>query len=156
MCFPTLSPMKALTIITLCLTVLVLGLLGARYGSGFKLAAPPSQEPPPPSPPLQPGDVGPVVQLDPFVVSETDEDGEHMNTVTFEVEVSDPQARDDFKARTSEIRSAILTVLADTRLSDIGDPEDFANLKKKVRARVESIVPADNVRRILITEFLSL
>jgi flagellar basal body-associated protein FliL len=148
--------MKFLTFISVCLAIVALGVLVVRYGHGFTFSTPP------PSPPAVPtegqgvGDVGPVVRLEPFVMSDVNDDGEHMSTVTFEVEVNDAQARDILKSRTSEIRSAILTVLADTKLSDIGVPEDFANLKKKVQSRIEDIVPDQVVRRVLITEFLSL
>jgi flagellar basal body-associated protein FliL len=97
-----------------------------------------------------------VVQFEPFVVSDWEGNGEHVSTVTFEVEVSDPAGRDALKSHTSEIRSAILTVLADAKLSDIGAPEDFAALKMKVQGRVQSLLPNHAVRRVLITEFLSL
>ena len=147
--------MKYLKIISVYLVVLTLGALVVRYGRGFKVSTLPSPLPAP-TEGQGLGDVGPVVRLEPFVVSDANTDGEHMNTVTFEVEVADAQSRDVFKSRTSEIRSAILTVLADAKLSDIGDPEDFTNLKKKVQSRIEDILPADIVRRVLITEFLSL
>ncbi len=141
-------------VVILVLAVLVAGVLVARYGRSLSLTVP--------SPPTGAastdgdgtGDVGPVVGLDPFVVS--DDDGEHASTVTFEIEVSDAQGRDIVKSRTSQIRSAILSVLADTKLSDIGDPEDLAYLKKKVQGSVQSLVPDHVVRRVLITEFLSL
>jgi flagellar basal body-associated protein FliL len=148
--------MKSLTIISVLLAIVALGVLVARYGRDFRFSPP---APPPAAVPAEGdgvGDVGPVVRLEPFVMSDVNNDGEHMNTVTFEVEVNDPHGRDILKSRTSEIRSAILTVLADTKLSDIGDPEDFTNLKKRVQSRIENILPADVVRRVLITEFLSL
>jgi flagellar basal body-associated protein FliL len=100
------------------------------------------------------GDVGPVVRFEPFLVSEGD--GQHYSTVTFEVEVSDNDGRDAIKLRTSAMRSAILTVLADTKLSDVGVPEDFEILKKKVQDRIQSVLPDYPVRRVLITQFLSL
>jgi len=147
--------MKFATVLSLVLAVLALGVLAVRYHQTFKLSAPPSELPVPAQGEGQ-GDVGPVVKLEPFVLSESGDDGQHMNTVTFEVEVNDAQGRDLFKSRTSEIRSAILTVLADTKLSDVGDPEDFTNLKKRVQDRVQSILPGETIRRVLITEFLSL
>jgi flagellar basal body-associated protein FliL len=148
--------MKFLTFISVCLAIAALGVLTARYGGGFRLSAAPPSPLPVPTEGQGLGDVGPVVRFEPFVMSEVNNDGQHMNTVTFEVEVSDAQGRDILKSRTSEIRSAILTILADTKLSDIGVPEDFTNLKKKVQSRIEEIVPDQVVRRVLITEFLSI
>lgn len=148
--------MKFLTFISVCLAVVALGVLIARYGRDFKVSAPPPSPLPMPTEGQGLGDVGPVVRFEPFVISDANNDGQHMNTVTFEVEVNDAQGRDILKSRTSEIRSAILTILADAKLSDIGDPEDFTNLKKKVQSRIEDLLPADIVRRVLITEFLSL
>jgi flagellar basal body-associated protein FliL len=148
--------MKSLMIISLVLVVLTVGALAVRYGGGFKLAAapPPAGELPAEGQGL--GDVGPVVKLDPFVVSSAESSEQHMSTVTFEVEVADAEARDAIKARSSAVRSAILNVLADTKLNDIGDPEDFAALKNKVQRRLQSVLPEHIVRRVLITEFLSL
>lgn len=148
--------MKLLKVISLYLALLTLGVLIVRYGRGFKVSAPPPTPRPAPTEGQVTDGVGPVVRLDPFVMSDVNSDGEHMSTVTFEVEVADAQARSIFRSRASEIRSAVLTVLADTKLSDMGDPEDFTNLKRKVQSRIETIVPADLIRHVLITEFLSL
>lgn len=147
--------MKLVKPISLVLALLAVGLLVARYGRSFTLGLQPSPKAPVPALEAPSNDVGPVVRLDPFVVSEGDSD-RHMATVTFEVEVSDNRARDAVKSHTSAIRSAILTVLADTKLNDIGDPEDLNRLKERVQGRVQSILPARLVRRVLITEFLSL
>ena len=147
--------MMPFKIIGLVLAVLVVGLLAARYGGSFMLSVPPSSEGSAPAEGTGSGDVGPVVRFEPFVVSEWEGNEQHVGTVTFEVEVSDASGRDAAKSRTSEIRSAILAVLADTKLSDIGDPEDFAVLKKKVQGRVQSLLPEHLVRQVLITEFLS-
>jgi flagellar basal body-associated protein FliL len=148
--------MMPFKVIGLVLAVPVVGLLVARCDGGFKLSVPSSAEGPAPAEGTGLGDVGPVVRLDPFVVSEFEGNGEHVSTVTFELEVSDPSGRDAVKSRTSEIRSAILAVLADTKLSDLGDPQDFAALKKKVQSRVQSLLPNHLVRSVLITEFLSM
>jgi len=148
-----MTPFK---IISLVLALLVVGLLAARYGGGFKLSVPIASEGLSPAESTGLGEVGPVVRLEPFVVSELEGNGEHVSTVTFEVEVSDTSGRDAVKSRTSEIRSVILSVLADTKLSDVGDQEDFAALKKKVQGRVQSLLPEHLVRRVLITEFLSM
>ena len=142
-------------VISLVLAVPVVGLLAARSGGGFKLSMPFSSEGPSLAEGTGLGEVGPVVRLDPFVVSEWEGNEQHVSTVTFEVEVSDTSGRDAIKSRTSQIRSAILAVLADTQLSEVGDPEDFTALKKKVQGRVQSLLPDHLVRRVLMTEFLS-
>ena len=148
--------MKSLKIIAVLLALLAAVVLAVRYGGDFKLSTPYATARPVGAEGTVPGDVGPVVRLEPFVVSEIAGQGEHTSTVTFEVEVSDARGQSVFKSRTSAIRSAILTVLADTKLSDIGDPEDLATLKRRVQQRVQSILPEHLVRRVLITEFLSL
>ncbi len=148
--------MTPIKVISLVLAVLVVGLLAARYGGGFKLSLPFSSEVPASAEGTGLGEVGPVVRFEPFVVSDCEGNGQHVSTVTFEVEVSDTSGRDAVKSRLSGIRSAILSVLADTKLSDTGNPEGFASLKKKVQGRVQSLLPNHLVRRVLITEFLSL
>ncbi len=146
----------SIKVISLVLAMLAVGVLAARHGRSFRLSIPPPSTGPVPVEGGGLGDVGPVVVLDPFLVSEVEGEGEHVSKVTFEVEVNDAQGRDIFKSRTSQIRSAILTVLADTRLNDIGDSEDLGLLKKMVQGRIQSLLPDHVVRRVLITEFLSL
>jgi flagellar basal body-associated protein FliL len=148
--------MKPVSIIGVVLALLAAGALAVRYGGDFRLSTPSATAQPATAGGEGAGDVGPVVRLEPFVVSEVAGEGQHTSTVTFEVEVNDAGAQAALKSRTSEIRSAILTVLADTKLSDIGDPEGFATLKQSVQKRVQAILPEHAVRRVLITEFLSL
>jgi flagellar basal body-associated protein FliL len=146
---------KALKVGSAILAVLGAGFLAFRYGGNFKWSVPWSSHGAGTSEISGEGDVGPVVHFDPFLVTEWADNGEHVTTVTFEVEVSDDEGRDAVKARTSEIRSAILTVLADTHLDDIGDPADYDALKRKVLNRIQPFLPTHPIRRVLITEFLT-
>jgi flagellar basal body-associated protein FliL len=102
-----------------------------------------------------PGDVGPVVRLDPFLFTEWEDNRERLNTVTFELEVNGDQGRDALKSRTSEIRSEILKLLADVQLSTIEDADGYQALKAQVQNRIQPLVPNHTIRRVLITEFLS-
>jgi flagellar basal body-associated protein FliL len=147
--------MKTVRLAGAILAVLVAGVLTFRYGGSFKWSVPWSSRGAEMSGIAGAGDVGPVVHLDPFLVTEWGDNGQHLVTVTFEVEVSDNDGRDALKARTSEIRAAILTVLADTHLDDIGDPADYDALKRKVQNRIQPLLPAHPIRRVLITEFLT-
>ena len=147
--------MKAVKAASAILAVLVAGFLAFRFGGSFKWSLPWSSPDTGRSGLSGAGDVGPVVHFDPFLVTEWGDNGQHLVTVTFEVEVSDNKGRDAVKARTSEIRSAILTVLADTHLDDIGVPEDYDALKRKVQNRIQPLLPTHPIRRVLITEFLT-
>jgi flagellar basal body-associated protein FliL len=102
-----------------------------------------------------PGEVGPVVRLEPFLFTEWEDNGERMNTVTFELEVNDDEGRDALKSRTSEVRSEILKLLADVQLSTIEDANGYEALKVLVQKRVQALMPSHPIRRVLITELLS-
>jgi flagellar basal body-associated protein FliL len=147
--------MKGIKVACAILAVLVVGFLAFRYGGSFKWSVPWNSQGTGRSGISGAGDVGPVVHFDPFLVTEWGDNGQHLVTVTFDVEVSDNEGRDAVKARTSEIRSAILTVLADAHLDDIGDPEDYDVLKRKVQNRIQPLLPTHPIRRVLITEFLT-
>jgi flagellar basal body-associated protein FliL len=95
-----------------------------------------------------------VVRLEPFLVTEREDDRERYVTVTFELEVNDDEGRQAITARTSKIRSEILALLADVRLNDIGDAADYEALKTQVQKRIQPLVPTRVIRRVLITEFL--
>jgi flagellar basal body-associated protein FliL len=147
--------MRIFRIVSVGLIAFTVGFLLLRYGGGFEWSMPllsPSQgqtgKP-------GPDDVGPVVRLDPFLLTEWEDDRQRVNTVTFELEVNDEQGRAAVKSRTSEIRSEILRLLADVQLSEIGDAEGYETLKAQVQARLQPLLPGHPIRRVLITEFLS-
>lgn len=146
--------MRTIGIISASLVVLAVGLWVFRHGREFKwqvrwrslaqgLAGAPGPE-----------DVGPVVRLDPFLVTEWEGDRQRYVTVTFELEVDDDQGRQAVTARTSKIRSEILALLADLRLSDMGDATEYEALKTQVQKRIQPLAPMHPIRRVLITEFL--
>jgi flagellar basal body-associated protein FliL len=95
-----------------------------------------------------------VVRLDPFLVTESDGERERYVTVTFELEVTDDQGRQAVLARTSNVRSEILALLADLHLSEVGDASDFEALKKEVQRRLQPLLPGQPIRNVLITQFL--
>ena len=147
--------MRAFSIVGLSLLVLVAGILAFRYGGNFNWSMqwrPPDQGT---APAAELGDVGPVVPLEPFLVTEWEGEEQHWITVTFELEVEDALARDAVKARTSEIRSRILALLADTHLNAMGDASEYEMLKTKVHNRIQTLLPNHTIRRVLITEFLT-
>jgi flagellar basal body-associated protein FliL len=147
--------MRVFRIAGVSLVVLGLGLLLFRYGGSFKWSNPWSLQAQGQERVPGPGEVGPVVQLDPFVVADSGDEQGRLNTVTFELEVNDEQGRDAVKARTSEIRSEILALLADLQLSTIEDASDYEALKAQVQKRIQPLVSSHPIRRVLITEFLS-
>jgi flagellar basal body-associated protein FliL len=148
--------MKTVKLFSLTLVLLLLVGLAIRYGGGFKFSfrwLPGGVAPAAASSGL--GDVGPVVKLEPFLVSGWRGDSLHTTTITFEVEVSDDQSRDAMKARNSQIRSAILGALADVNLDDMGDPADYRNLKLNVQEKIQALLPNHQVRHVFITQFLT-
>ena len=147
--------MRVFRIVSISLIVLTVGLLVLRYGGGFEWSLPWFSQAQGLAGKAGPGDVGPVVRLEPFLFTEWEENRERLNTVTFELEVNDEQGRDAVKSRTSEIRSEILKLLADVQLSTIEDAEGYAELKAQVQKRIQPLVPSHPIRRVLITEFLS-
>ena len=147
--------MRVFRLVSVSLLVLTVGLLLFRYGGNFKWSMPWSAQNQGLAGKTGPGDVGPVVRLDPFLFTEWEDDRERLNTVTFELEVDDDQGRDALKSRTSEIRSEILKLLADVQLSTIEDADGYQALKAQVRNRIQPLVPSHTIRRVLITEFLS-
>jgi flagellar basal body-associated protein FliL len=147
--------MRALKLIVMSLVALGIGFLMVRHGGDFKWPGQLRSLPPGAGGPSDPGDVGPVVRLDPFLVTEWEDERERHLTVTFELEVEDNQGRDDVIAHTSKIRSEVLALLADIQLYAIGDTAEYEALKKQVQNRIQPIVPNHRIRRVLITELLS-
>lgn len=147
--------MRAFRIVSVSLIALTIGLLLFLYSGNFKWSMPWSSLAQGRAGNPGPGEVGPVLRLDPFVSTEWEDNRERLNTVTFELEVNDDQGRDALKSRTSEIRSEVLKLLADVQLSTIGDAEGYERLKTQVQNRIQLLVPSHPIRRVLITEFLT-
>jgi len=145
--------MRVFRVISVGLVLLTIGFLVFWYGVGFKWQLPwrglaQGQGA------AGPADVGPVVRLDPFLVTESDGERERYVTVTFELEVIDDQGRRAVIDRTSNVRSEILALLADLHLSEVGDASDFEALKKQVQSRLQPLLPGQPIRNVLITQFL--
>jgi len=147
--------MRVFRIVSVGLIAFMVGFLLLRYGGNFEWSMPLFSPSKGQTGKPGPGDVGPVVRLDPFLSTEWDDNRQRFNTVTFELEVSDEQGRAALKSRMSEIRSEILKLLADVQLSEIGDTEGYETLKARVQELVQPLVPGHPIRRVLITEFLS-
>jgi len=145
--------MRIFRIISVTLVLFTIGLLVLGYGVGFKWQMP-WRSLAQGGGAAGPSEVGPVVRLEPFLVTESDGERERYVTVTFELEVTDDQGRQAVLARTSNVRSEILALLADLHLSEMGDASDFEALKKQVQRRLQPLLPGQPIRNVLITQFL--
>jgi flagellar basal body-associated protein FliL len=146
--------MRIFRLISVSLVLFTVGLLVLWYGAGFKWQMPWRSLAQGRAGAAGPAEVGPVVRLEPFLVTEWDGERERYVTVTFELEVTDDEGRLAVVARTSNVRSEILALLADLHLSDLGDASDYEALKKQVQSRLQPLLPGQPIRHVLITQFL--
>ena len=100
------------------------------------------------------GDVGPVVKLDPFLVSEWEGDQQRYVSSTIELEMNDEHGRKFILTHSDEIRAAILALMADMRMTSLGDASDYERLKTQVLNRIQPLLPGAPIRHVLLTEFL--
>jgi|YelNatPaOPRAMG01_1025707.scaffolds.fasta_scaffold02153_1 flagellar FliL protein len=107
-----------------------------------------SEKPPPPSPP-------PILAMKPFVVNlqDTGEIPRYLK-VEFDLELKPGSDLKEIEARMSELRDAIIILLASKRSDELGSIEGKDRLKDEILARVNSRLAAAFATRVFFKEFI--
>lgn len=92
--------------------------------------------------------------LEPFIVNLMDNTGTRYLKVTIQLEMDKQEAADEVKARTPQIRDAVLVLLSSKTYADIGTVQGKYQLRDEVIARVNQILKDGKVKTAYFTEFV--
>lgn len=92
--------------------------------------------------------------LEPFVVNLMDQGGTKYLKVTIQVELANPKSMDAAKARTPQLRDAIITLLTNKTSEELISPEGKLLLKDEIKQRANQILGEGNVINVYLTDFV--
>ncbi|MEJ5226363.1 flagellar basal body-associated FliL family protein [Thermodesulfovibrio sp.] len=92
--------------------------------------------------------------LEPFVVNLMDQGGTKYLKVTVQIELADAKLMDTAKARTPQLRDAVITLLTNKTSEELITPEGKLMLKDEIKQRANQILGEGNVINVYLTDFV--
>ena len=98
--------------------------------------------------------IGPKFPLDTMIVNLADTGGNRYVRLTMELELSAMELDTELKARSSQIKDAMLMTISTRTLADINSAEGKNSLRNDIIAKVNGLVQTGTVSNIYFTEFV--
>jgi flagellar FliL protein len=99
-------------------------------------------------------EAGVVFALEPFVVNLSDPTGTRFLKVTMQIEVAGPAVMEKAKAKTPQLRDAIITLLTSKSADALISPEGKLQLKDELNIRANQILGENSVKNVYLTDFV--
>ncbi|MDR4480378.1 MAG: flagellar basal body-associated FliL family protein [Nitrospira sp.] len=100
------------------------------------------------------GEAGAIADLDPFIVNLADSPEVRYLKVTMKLEMEGSSAVEDVKARTPQIRDAILVLLTSLDSVTARSPQGKYKLREDVTQRINGLLPKKSVKTAYFTDFV--
>ena len=129
-------------------------LAGAGGGAYFFLFA--KSEPPPEEKPEEPPEpeVGPFLQLDPFIVNLADPTGHRYLRAKITLEFRNDEAYQQANTRIPQINDAIIMVLSSKTVEEVLSPEGKMELRLELIRKLNDLLGEESVKNIYFTQFV--
>lgn len=152
------SKKKLFIIIGVVVLVLLIGGGVAAYFLLKKDAPTPEEEDPGlavPVPELtQSGEIGPMVDIEEFIVNIISADTNHYVKVSLTVELTNEEVREEVEKRMPQMRDAILLLLSNKTYEELQDLQGKRQLKAELMSKINSFLQAGKVKSIYFTNFV--
>lgn len=89
-----------------------------------------------------------------FIVNLADAGSKRFLKVTIELELESKEAADECKAKDSELRDLVLTILSSQESGDVVSAEDKLRLKKRLLESLNRDLTKGKITKIFFTDFL--
>ncbi|WP_297056961.1 flagellar basal body-associated FliL family protein [Thermosulfurimonas sp.] len=144
---------KKLLIFLLLGLVLLVGAGVAAYFLLFSRSAPPPEETQKEAQAPK-SQIGPFLQLDPFVVNLSDPTGRRYLRVKIALELKDDQALSEANNRIPQINDAIIMVLSSKTVEEVLAPEGKSELRFEIMNKLNQLLGPGKVRGVYFTQFV--
>lgn len=152
------SKKKLFIIIGVIVLVLLIGGGVAAYFILTKEAPVPEEEDPGlgvPVPELtQSGEIGPMVDIEEFIVNIISADSNHYVKASLTVELTNEEVREEVEKRMPQMRDAILLLLGNKTYEELQDLQGKRQLKAELTSKINSFLRAGKVKSIYFTNFV--
>ena len=151
---------KKKLIIIIAAAVVLLGIIGAVVWFLFLKPAPPDPEEVDPGrqvpvPALEdPAKVGPMVNIDEFVVNIISADDPHYVKTSLTLELTNEVVQPEVEERMPQIRDAILLLIGNKTYEELQDIQGKNQIKAEVKSRINSFLKTGKVNNVYLTDFV--
>lgn len=150
---------KKMLIIIIAAAVILLGGGAAAFfllkGDDPKAAAPQAPETAPPATaPGVAGAIGPMVEIEPFIINILDEEGTRYLKAAITLEANNEPVVEEITQRMPQIRDAILLLVGNKTFGELADLQGKLQLRSEIRERLNKILTGGRVQKIYFTEFV--
>jgi flagellar protein FliL len=113
----------------------------------------PSQQVPVPA--LKPkAEIGPMVNIDEFIVNIISGDTAHYVKASLTVELTNPEAKDEVEQRMPQVRDAILLLIGNKTYEELQDLQGKKQLKAELLNKINSFLQTGKVVSVYFTNFV--
>ena len=98
--------------------------------------------------------VGPMVNIDSFIVNILDNDESRYLKAAITIEVNSDQAAQEITQRMPQIKDAILLLIGNKSFNELNDLQGKLQLRAELINKINSILTTGKVKRIFFTDFV--
>ncbi len=99
-------------------------------------------------------EIGPFLQLDPFIVNLADPTGRRYLRVKITLEFQDQEAYQKANERIPQINDAIIIVLSSKTVEEVLSPEGKLDLRMELIRKLDDLLGANSIRNLYFTQFV--
>ncbi len=150
---------KKLIIIIAAAVVLLAGIGAAVYFLVLKKEPPPEDQTPEQVKMVEPAaeeeaDIGPMLNIDEFIVNIISQDTNHYVKASMTLELSNEKVLEEAQQRMPQIRDAILLLVGNKTFEELQDLQGKKQLKAELKSRINSFLKTGRVKNIYLTDFV--
>ncbi len=154
---PAKNKKKLFIIIGIAVLVLLIG--GGVAGFFLLKKDPPPEDNDPglsvPVPDLTQSEIiGPMVDIEEFIVNIISADSSHYVKASLTVELTDEAVREEVEKRMPQVRDAILLLLGNKTYEELQDLQGKKQLKAELKGRINSFLQSGKVKSVYFTNFV--
>lgn len=101
-----------------------------------------------------PGAIGPMFDLDPFIVNILDQHGTRYLKMQLTMELSSPDVESEVKARLPQIRDAIILLVGSKTYNEVSDLQGKLQLRADIISRINDLLLTGKVVKIYFVDFV--
>ncbi len=104
--------------------------------------------------PMAKGTIGPMVEIEPFIINILDKDGTRYLKAAITLETNNDPAVEEITQRMPQMRDSILLLVGNKTFGELADLQGKLQLRSELRERLNKILTGGRVEKIYFTEFV--
>ncbi len=98
--------------------------------------------------------IGPMVEIEPFIINILDEQGTRYLKAAITLETDNDPVVEEINQRMPQIRDAILQLVGNKTFGELADLQGKLQLRSEIRERLNKLLTGGRVQKIYFTEFV--